>query len=374
MKKIMGIIILVIAMGISLLGCGDSINDVPIVKEDIEEQDKNVDNTENTVETTENEEDYFDVYAILGTKIKEVSVSDVKYRIYSNGYAEVAAVESETATIQKKIEIEGESYKVVALDAVHKNWESFEIPKHIKYILQNAFVGCRIKSITIPDTVEYISGFGTFDNSMVEQVEFPKNIKTDKHSFLFSGCPNLKTVDVPNGVEVVSGFEDSGVVSVNLPNTVKTIEMDTFVNCPNLVEVKIPDSVVTIKRGAFKECTSLKELKLPEGIRVISLWIAQDSALEELIIPDSVVNYLEDLSLSDMPQLKKIKFSNSVDYVPEISYCPLLELVVLPDEIENVSGLLDEEECSGRTITIQAPEDKVEDIKKELTFCNVVAK
>ena len=85
------------------MGCGDSTSDVPIVKEDIEEQGKDIANTQNTVETTEDEGDYFDVYAILGTKIKEVSVSDVKYRIFSNGYAEVIEVENKTATIQKEI-------------------------------------------------------------------------------------------------------------------------------------------------------------------------------------------------------------------------------------------------------------------------------
>ena len=253
-------------------------------------------------------------------------------------------------------------------------WESFEIPEHIKYIVQHAFLGCKIKEIIIPNTVEYISGNGTFAYSEIEHVEFPAGVKTDKYFSAFTECVNLKAVDIPKGVITVGGFEGSGVVSVDLPDTVQTIEQEAFKDCANLTEIKLPKSVITIKYAAFMNCTSLRKLGLPKGIRVISLALAEGSAIEELIIPDTVVNYLEHWSLSSMPKLKKIKFSNSVDTVPEISYCPLLELVIFPDGIQEAEHFIMVDDYFEQIVTVQVPKDKLDFLKQQMPFCNVIAK
>lgn len=87
----------------------------------------------------------------------------------------------------------------------------------------------------------------------------------------FNSVPNLKCVTIESGVQTIGQgvFANSGVVSVSLPQGLRTISADTFKYCRQLKEVNIPDTVESIGSYAFYFCTDLKDIYIPETVTFI---------------------------------------------------------------------------------------------------------
>lgn len=104
-------------------------------------------------------------------------------------------------------------------------------------------------------------------------------------------------VEIEGQMYVVGGvgrfaFQDAGLRSVRMPDTITVIEegafqTTSFSHANRLGDLVIPDSVVTIGEGAFWG-TRLDSLILGSGIREIEAQAFVDSELPELHIPDGV--------------------------------------------------------------------------------------
>ena len=51
-----------------------------------------------------------------------------------------------------------------------------------------------------------------------------------------------------------------------MPESVTSIENETFRGCSKLAEITIPGSVTSIGDGAFKGCISLTKITIPESV------------------------------------------------------------------------------------------------------------
>ena len=69
----------------------------------------------------------------------------------------------------------------------------------LKVIKQNAFIGCSIKSITFPSSIEFIGDSAFSECSILDLVTFPEQSKlTSISSNTFSQCSNLKSISIPS--------------------------------------------------------------------------------------------------------------------------------------------------------------------------------
>ena len=83
---------------------------------------------------------------------------------------------------------------------------------------------------------------------------------TELKDSLFAGNPHLKSVTIPNGIQILGKDTFRGcrhLQSVELPATVKRIDADAFRGCASLLRVTIPNGVQSIGRNAFQGCSSL---------------------------------------------------------------------------------------------------------------------
>ena len=124
------------------------------------------------------------------------------------------------------------------------------------------------KPITTPNMAvksnTYINGEGV--------LEFYGN--TIQHN-AFSGCSNLTSVTIPEGVTTIGSSAFSGCSSltcVTIPDSVTSIGDSAFSNCSSLTSVTIPDSVTTIGSSAFYGCSSLTSITIPDSVTTIGLW------------------------------------------------------------------------------------------------------
>ena len=57
--------------------------------------------------------------------------------------------------------------------------------------------------------------------------------------------------------------------SIEIPDSVKTIDVRAFAACPLLEKVVIPEGTETIGFGAFMMCSNLTDLTIPESVKSI---------------------------------------------------------------------------------------------------------
>lgn len=118
-----------------------------------------------------------------------------------------------------------------------------------------AFAKCKIKSVSIPETVTKI-GKDAFEFSTLESLVIPNSV-TEIGEFLIGFCNNLKSLVLPNSLEKLPtgmAWECQNLQWVNIPSTVTTIERQAFGYCKSLESTIIPSSVTEIGWYAFYGC------------------------------------------------------------------------------------------------------------------------
>ncbi|MBO5973030.1 MAG: leucine-rich repeat protein [Alistipes sp.] len=78
------------------------------------------------------------------------------------------------------------------------------------------------------------------------------------------------TVQLPEGLKYVSGFEGTKITNVHFPSTLEEIGSDAFSYCNSLMcEISLPQSLRKIDHGAFHNSAIKGNLSLPESLEFI---------------------------------------------------------------------------------------------------------
>ena len=139
-----------------------------------------------------------------------------------------------------------------------------------------AFFGCRLSSIDMPKSMDYLQPMA------------------------FMNCSSLSSVTIPSGIEEISNNAFSGCTSlttVTLPESVTTIGQGAFQNC-KLTAIEFPKSLTKIGSNAFSFCDWLETVTCtsytPPVMEHVSAFsnAAYDNAT--LIVPDKAYyDYLQ---------------------------------------------------------------------------------
>lgn len=235
-----------------------------------------------------------------------------------------------------------------------------------------------IKKIVMPDTVTYIGESAFADSSdgvPLEEVVLSKNLKTIG-PWAFSGCFELKSIDIPESVTEIENGAFSGCYSLKnfnvsqntnfgdrvfgdypwtsipalsddynvwlydenasdffvwngclfayrgssktpvIPSGVCGIGDKVFENS-DITGVTIPEGVRYINDGAFKNCTSLKNVKIPKSVQKIG-----------------------EYAFYECSSLSSVTFSVGLKSIENnaFGYCEALKKAVLPEGLEKLDG------------------------------------
>ncbi len=116
-------------------------------------------------------------------------------------------------------------------------------------------------------------GLYAFESSKLTAFTSGDKLTTFDSTSHFRNCANLKTVDLSQAQFDTIGMtggnywgsfqEDTNLVSVKLPNTIKNIGDNTFKNCTSLIEVSVPAFVENIGSYAYQNVPAKLEVNVP---------------------------------------------------------------------------------------------------------------
>ena len=197
-----------------------------------------------------------------------------------------------------------------------------------------------IKSVTLPDTVEFIGARAFFGCDSLESIAMPKNLK-EIGDYAISSCDLLSEIIVPQGVEKIGkeAFSSNrGMTRAFLPNGIKEWGSGMFSNCYELSEVTLPDDMTEIPDGMFFATRKLTEIELPEGITKIGESAFRGSEITELTLPDGVKS-IGDYAFESAFRLTALNLPDGLDYIGEEAFesSGITELVI-PKSVKTVWG------------------------------------
>ena len=141
---------------------------------------------------------------------------------------------------------------------------SITIPSSVREIEERAFDSCTdLRTVNLPAGIESVAGFTNCTS--LENITIPKGVKSIGS---FSGCTSLKSISIPMGVTSISSFDGcTSLTSMNIPDSVR--ESGSFEGCTSLSAVRLSPNTRYIYDEAFKGCTSLTKVINLDRVREI---------------------------------------------------------------------------------------------------------
>lgn len=156
------------------------------------------------------------------------------------------------------------------------NLQEIALPRNIQTFTPStynsgAFYGCKnLTRVTFPEGLTAI-GQNCFRNcAKLESIELPSSVRT-LDIYAFYGCKLLTSVVIPEGVEAIPRFlfdSCTALTDVTLPNSVTKIGASAFNGC-SLTTINFGQGVKTIENSAFQNCGELTEIILPDATETL---------------------------------------------------------------------------------------------------------
>lgn len=171
-------------------------------------------------------------------------------------------------------------------------------------------------------------------------VSIPNTVKTIGNS-CFSGCRKLKTVKMSTSVISLGdncfSMCDS-LSSIELPASLRTLGDGCFSACISLTTINLPNGITTLPGSCFDECWNLKEIVIPSSVTSIGdycFYICR--SLESVSIPSSVTT-LGGYCFSACGALKSVSIPPSVKSIGYdcFSDCWSLTTLSIPSSVDSI--------------------------------------
>lgn len=232
---------------------------------------------------------------VVGTGLKKVTIRSDNIHTSHLGYLNV-----DTLVVK-------DLYSFLQIDFKSENFFSFKYDETAKCLLfDNDKI---VTDLVYPEGITTI-GYAITDCNSIEYVKIPQSVK-EIDGAAFSGCTNLKTVEMHDDISVIgrAAFESTNIQNIKLPAYLEIIEERLFRNSA-IKSIVIPNKVTKVSAYAFFHCNSLSSVTIPENVTEI---ISSAFDTESLLTVISMIAAPKDIGDE---AFTKNTYMNATLYVP----------------------------------------------------------
>ena len=164
-----------------------------------------------------------------------------------------------------------------------QNWTS--LPAHSFKGLSN------LKEITLPENLEVIQQLA-LGYTGIETIELPQTLKTIGEA-AFSSCKSLNYVNIHNGITTIEArafWDCDNLKAISIPDSVTLMRQEVFQGCENLEYVRLGSGFSTISSSVFSGCNLLETLTIPSNVTTIGVqFLSKNASLKGVYYQGTVV-------------------------------------------------------------------------------------
>ena len=270
----------------------------------------------------------------------EVKITDTQVpeaaSVVQTGDSEVVEIDTVDKVEVPQTETPAENFKTkvledgtIEIDSYDGDYEAIVIPTQI---------GGR--------DVTVIGGFANEDE--ITSVVIPDTVREIADN-AFVNCFNITSVKMGANVEVIGDNAfDGEFEEIVLPNALKVIEDNAFASVP-LKVLSIPNRVEEIGGGAFLSA-DIENLTIPGSVKMIGYQAFLYCDKLETVVIEEGVETICDEAFSDCTSLKTITIPSSVTEIGRHTFFDCKNLTIIAE-----SGSYAEEFANSRKIPVQNP-------------------
>lgn len=180
------------------------------------------------------------------------------------------------------------------------------------------------------------------------------------HSYAQSGSYTCKIYGVTSIGESAFAWSDN-LISIEIPDSVISIDKFAFYECCNLTNVTLPKSITNISEGTFQNCTRLTIVEIPNLVGIVGVGAFQNCIRLTDVVLSNSTSWILSSAFLNCANLKNIEIPDSVGWIHNGAFngCKSLKSVIIPNSVVTVSqdAFYD---CENLTIYCEA-ESKPED-------------
>lgn len=250
-------------------------------------------------------------------------------------------------------------------------WKCVSLPKadlstckKLRSIGKGAFSSCiNLESVNLSGCTELEAiERETFNDCLnLKEVVLPRTLKTIG-CLAFCGCTSLERITLPDSLEVLNShaFTASGLTSIKLPHSLKTLDKEVFFNCSNLKSIQLSPLLKSLEWGTFGNCSSLQSIDLSvcRKLTTIGYEVFKGcTRLKQITFPVSLqtieLRAFENcscLEFIDLSKCKKLKIIEKCVF----KYCTNLTSIKLPPSLQTLDDWVFEGCINLKLITLPA--------------------
>lgn len=188
-----------------------------------------------------------------------------------------------------------------------------------------------------------VTRVGSFFEGNFTSIDLPNSLYSiEEHSF--ENCNSLEKVtssssSVPSYEGYIGSFAFSNcgnLTKITIPNSIDSIGDWAFYGCKDLKEIVIPNTVKEIGEDAFR-CCEFESITLPDGLTKISAGLLAQTSLKSIKIPDSVTE-IGGFAFESCKQLESVILPNSLTKIGNSAFygCNYLKDIKLANSLTSI--------------------------------------